>query len=224
MEYTHSKRGLQCLLYAIIIFFLFAISGWVILFEGLYGIISYGLFNEMYHYFLRFGFLMTTIVITTHFFKKRNIITFEKKSLLTIKKILILYALVLIPIIIISGALGWEFKPIYDLGERFTGKVLYGYLAYLLFALAKTLTISLMLYGFQNFINESIKINFKHSKFIPLAGIMLMLTFGLFELIAGTHDFWLVYLLFNIYFGVIFTITDDSVPKSYLLITLLYFL
>ncbi len=222
MKVHFNKENLKYI-YVIIslIFLLFSVKI-VTIFEFLYRLVGYGLMNEVFEYSLGIVYLLIGLLVVFRIFKfeKR-----EKIGLLPIKRVLLLYVMTLVPILIISASLGWEVKIFFDIPDNSTGTSIINHFVNILFYLPKLMIVTLIIHFSQSLFEKSTTFeNEKIKNFIPFGGIVAMLSFGLYELFTGAHDLYIMYLLFNIYFGYIYIATDKSIVKSFCLITLIFLL
>lgn len=224
MKFELKKEYLKYLYATLALFFLLLTKNVVVIFEFLYGIANYGLFNEVFKNALSCAYVIIGIILILFIFKPKFYKENEMKNL-PIKRIFILYALTLTPIVLISWKLGWELKVLYDFGKNLTGGAMYAQIAYLAYTVPKMLAVTLIIHFSHIFLENSIVLkNDNMKKYIPFGGIILLFTFGLFELIFNYHELSLVYFFFSIYFGIIYLLTDKSIVKSYFLILILYLL
>lgn len=191
------------------------------------------LFSKVYYGNLNGMFLtVATIIIwsfelvAVYFLAKNkfNIYLFNKKgkdvekpSLLNI---LITFLLTFIPILIISAMLDWNLKIVDDFGQKIESikvtSVVSQYAQFLLKILWTTTIISLVQEGMERLIVTKIR--------IPWGGIVLMLTFGIIEVFVFDGKFKLMYLLFNLIFGLIYLLTNKNFTKTYWISYILYIL
>ncbi|MFI3329738.1 MAG: hypothetical protein R3Y05_04555 [bacterium] len=222
MNFKFDKENLKYIYITLSLFFLLISTNLVRVFHFLYNAINYGLFNEIFRLSLSFFYLVIGLLIVVKIFKIKLP---QKKELLSIKRVLILYAVALVPIVIMSAALGWEVKIFFDIQDNSTGGSIIEHFINIAVCIPKLFIVTLIIHYSQLFFEKSITFNKENLiKFIPFGGIIALLTFGLFELIFGVHHFNIFYLLINIYFGFIYLLTNKSVPKSYIIILLIYLL
>ena len=62
----------------------------------------------------------------------------------------------------------------------------------------------------------------KGKSMIPYGGIVLLLTLGIYDIIAGMNNLQWTYLALNMVYAMIYTLTDRSVWKSYFVIMFIY--
>ena len=105
------------------------------------------------------------------------------------------------------------------MGERYTGLTLGLSAVKWACSIVKIIIVVMMLNLFQVGMEKSI-----NNKYIPWGGILLLLTFGLYELIMKETNFPLIYLLYTLVYGEIHLLTHRNTMKSFLLIYLIYLL
>lgn len=222
MKFNFSKDKFKELYISLALLFLLLSTNIVTIFKIFYNQISYGLFNGTFRLSLSIIYLLIGLLIITKVFKIKFT---PKKELLSTKRVLLLYALTLIPIIIMSAALGWEVKVFFDIGSNSTGTSIIEHFINVLLIIPKMFIVTLIIHYIQIFVSNVVEFdNEKIAKYTPFGGIFIFLTFGLFELICGVHHFNIFYLIVNLYFGLIYLLTNKSVPKSFFIITLIYLL
>ncbi len=222
MKLNFNKENLKYIYVILTLIFLIFSVKIVTVFEFLYRLVGYGLMNEVFEYSLGTVYLLIGLIVTFKIFKFEKK---EKKGLLPVKRVLILYLMTLIPILIISASFGWEVKIFFDIPDNSTGTSIINHFVNILLYLPKLMIVTLIIHFSQYLFEESVTFNKENIKrFIPFGGFVALLTFGLYELITGAHDLNILYLLFNIYFGFIYLATDKSIIKSFCLITLIFLL
>ncbi len=212
----------------IFIFFLcllFIYSGYLSnLFVSLFQRVYYGQLVELFK-FVFSSILWTIELVLLCLFARRKLNLHlihpkEEKKPYTLFRILLLYAITLFPILLISCILGWKLKIEYDFGERITNAHLikqlcsYGALA------IKMIFIVIMIREGQTAF-EKIWIT-KYQ--IPWGGILLMLTYGVIELIIDFQMFSWFYLFFCFIYGVLYLMSQKKFSVTYVLSYLIYLL
>ena len=146
---------------------------------------------------------------------------------LPLKRILLLYACTVIPIFIVSAALGFELKIVHELGTRVTGIQVWSNASDYLYGGVKLLFFII----FIEILQEAGELLYKGkgSTFIPWGGIAAMLVFGFGDVIvayatgAGVLFAWL-YLVFDLLYGVIFLVSKKSYFATFVLSLIIYIL
>ena len=85
--------------------------------------VYYGQLVELFKFALSAILWAIELIILCYFTRKKwniNLLMKKNKTTYSIKRIIILYLIVLIPILIISASLGFKLKIEYDFGERIT--------------------------------------------------------------------------------------------------------
>lgn len=144
----------------------------------------------------------------------------ENKGELKLWKVFVLFALAVIPMLIISANIGWKVKIVHALGERVT---IMGLLCNVGEMLAYAVRIVLMMMfiaciqkGFEGIIS---------TKFVlPYGAIFAILTFGLIDFFFFTAPFSVFYLVMSFLYGIIYLVADKKFALSYLICYLIYLL
>lgn len=139
---------------------------------------------------------------------------------LPIKRVIFISIIIMVCILVISAQIGFQVKPFYDLGEKFTGYELMNNLGKFIRNFAKCMWITIMLRFAQEFCEQVL--NKEKSKLI-FGGIILMLTLGVYDIIMGMNNLPVTYLFLNLVFGWIYLLTERNMSKAYLLILFVFF-
>ena len=135
------------------------------------------------------------------------------------KNLLIVIGLVMVSIFVISAQIGFEVKPFYDLGVKFTGYELMAKIAVILCNVIKCAWVVIMMEMVEDFMSH-----FNKKEIVPYGGIVLMLTAGLFDVAFSLVTLPVTYVLLYLVYGLIFRITHESVSKTFLCVVLIYIL
>lgn len=122
-------------------------------------------------------------------------------------------------ILIISSKIGWQVKPFYDLGEKFSGYELAGHLAGYLSSFVKLFFAVMVIRTSQ----EALECLFPNTQNIIWGGIFLFITYGLYEYCIHRYYLNTTYLFINLVYGSLYLLTKKSVGKTYLLIAAIFF-
>ncbi len=221
-----NKETIKYVLFGIGCLLIFGFGEIARVFEPLYENIYYGTLNNMFYNIIRAIIWVIGIVIVIVLSKK--FLSFNplgskqesKKEELPMKNLLILTLIVTVCIAIASGLVGWQVKILADLGERYTGLMLGMSAVKWGCSLIKIAVVIMML----NFFQVGVEKSFPNLNNIPWGGILLMLTFGIYELIMKETNLPLLYLLFTVVYGEIHLLTHRNTIKSFLLIYFIYLL
>lgn len=151
----------------------------------------------------------------------------RSKHEISLKRILLLYACTLVPIFIVSAALGFKLKIVYELGSRITGVQAWSNASAYLYGGVKLLFFVI----FIELVQETGELLYqgKYTSFIPWGGIAAMLIFGFGDVIvayasgAGILFAWL-YLAFDLVYGVIFLVSNRSYYVTFILSLIIFIL
>lgn len=165
-------------------------------------------------------FWVVEIVILAIIFKKcfkKNIIynSEVKGHELPAKRITIITCIVILCIIGISAQIEFQVKPFYDLGEKFNGYELLVNCGVFIQNIIKCMWITIMIKAMQGFFEG---IMGKGKLFVPFAGLIMLLTLGVYDVIIGANNLPVTYLALYAVYGMIYLLTERHTIKSYLLI------
>ena len=142
-----------------------------------------------------------------------------RKQQLDNKNLIALFVIVSISILVISAQIGFQVKPFYDLGMKFTGNELLEHVSVWLLSSVKCVWMVILMKASQAYGER-----FSKNKYIPWGGIGLLLTVGILDLVFVPTTLKFTYFLLNIVFGYGYKLTNQSVAKTYICILLIYIL
>lgn len=148
---------------------------------------------------------------------------------LSLKRSLIIYACAVVPIFIVSAALGWELKLVYELGKRVTMMQLStNAVQYANGAVKLLLTIVMI-----ELVQEAGDLLYtgKYREQIPWGGIAVAVVFGFLEVWVassmGSHTAFLfswLYIAFDLLYGVIYLLSKKRFSITYCVSLIIYIL
>lgn len=151
----------------------------------------------------------------------------RSKTELSLKRSLIIYACAVVPIFIVSAALKFELKIVYELGKRVTGVQL-GTNAVMYANGAVKLVLAIIMV---ELVQEGAELLYKgkYAKEIPWGGIALALVFGFLEVIVAyaTHTntmFAWLYVAFDLLYGFIYTLSKKNFYITFFVSLIIYIL
>ncbi len=144
----------------------------------------------------------------------------ENKGELKLWKVITLFALAVIPMIIISACIGWKVKIVHALGERVT---ITGLLCNVCEMLAYAVRMVLMIM-FIACIQKGFEGIFSSKYVIPYGAIFAVLTFGLIDFFFFPVPFRVFYLVVSLLYGIIYVVADKKFALSWLICYLIYLL
>ncbi len=150
-----------------------------------------------------------------------------KADLLPLTTVGVLTAIVVACVLMISAQIGFKVKPFYDIGEKVTGYELLDKIGAIVKNAVKCMWILILLIVSDNLACEILsKVNGLSEKAKTwgrylFTGVLVLL-FGLYDVLAHSNPFALTYLLFYIAFTAIYYLTKKSRAKSVLLILFIY--
>lgn len=190
----------------------------------LFDMFGYGALRPFFYELIRaLIWLVGTVALC--FFVKRNLgfclyyNPEEKGNELSVKASLRMALFILGPILFISYQIGWQVKPFYDLGEKFSGYELVASLALYMGNFIRLFLAVIMMRS----VEEAMERLLPQQKKVIWGGLFLTVTFGLYEFVTGQHKLSILYLLLNLLFGVIYRTTNKSVLKTYFAMLAIYF-
>lgn len=144
----------------------------------------------------------------------------NKGKELKLWKVIVLFALTVLPMLIISACLSWKVKIVYALGERVTTVGLACNVCEIL-AYAVRMVLMLM---FISCVQKGFELLFKTNYIIPFGAIIALITFGLIDFFVLAMDLRVFYLLVSFLYGVIYLIANKKFNITWILCYLIYLL
>ncbi len=195
------------------------------LFIPLFSKVYYGNLNGMFlaiSTIIIWGFEIVAIRMLAK--NKFKICLFSKKNKETkgpsLLNIFIIFLLTFIPIMVISGMLGWNLKIVDDFGQKIESIKITSVVSQYVESLFKILWTTIIIRLVQEGMEKIVVTKFV----IPWGGIFLMLTFGILEIFLFEGKFKLMYLFFNLIFGIIYLLANRRFATTYWVSYLLYIL
>jgi hypothetical protein len=136
---------------------------------------------------------------------------FNKHEKMTVKRKILLYLLTALPVVITAIALGFKFKLEYGLGERVTAMTLVGNAGLYLLSSIKLFGALMMIAFLDRAYNKLFKVN----GYIPFGGIIVALTYGAIEFAINPNIFTLLNILYYVYFGIIYQLSEERFGVAY---------
>ena len=198
---------------------------------------GYGLMRQLFHE--AFTVIFWAIELVAFYIVKRKIldkrfkaastdetqqVEKQQRPLLPLKNVFILFGISILCILIISIQTGFQVKPIYDIGEKVTGYEIWNKIGWLGKSIAKCVWILLILMCTHEIATEALR-SFPEKKqkwLIPIVVGGLLFVFGICDVLISANPFALTYLLFYVAFTAVYYLTERSVPKTLLLVMLIY--
>ncbi|MBQ5445125.1 MAG: hypothetical protein IIT48_00410 [Lachnospiraceae bacterium] len=142
----------------------------------------------------------------------------EKGYELPFKRLLTITIIVSACIVIISAQINFKVKPFYDLGDKFNGYQLYYHLGVFLRNIIKSIWIVILIKAITEFV-ETVR-NRKYNIY-PFAGIILMGTLGVADMVFKVNNLSVSFLLLYIVYGWLYLLTERNYLKTVLLVMFL---
>ena len=187
--------------------------------KPLFDKIYYGYLTPMIIDLLRI-ILYFIIFFTATNYAKNNFkeVEYTKIKDISTKRIALLYGMTFLIIFIVTAILKFRLKIVVDLGENIGMIYLYNNLAKIIAGVVRML-ISYLLICYTEELFKDI-LNAKLFKYLPIGGIISMLTVGLFELIITPKkkliDF--LFLFFHILYGYVYKLSYNNKTVSLIII------
>lgn len=198
----------------------------------LFANVHQGDFTTIFYYGLNVAFWIPAIALLSHFIKKTTgyRVFHRGTSELSLRRSLVIYAMVAVPIFIVSAVLGFELKVVFELGTKLntvqvaTNGVMYAHGA------VKLLLAVMIIELVQEAFGKLVKLKFKYAEYIPWGGIVLALTFGLLEVLVTHHTpfipdtFSWLYFGFDLLYGIIYVAAKKNTFVTYFTSLILFIL
>lgn len=181
------KQRLKYAVVALAYFAAILLSNLSLVFKPLYKRVYYGQANGHFRYGLGIILIIIFVLLINFILIKKLNITYKKdKTPLSLKRTSIIYAITIVMVFIISAIIGFEIKPLHDIGNNTTAFKIgvfatkTGYYTVCLYIAV------LMIENFQYALDNTIKFKNKNiNKYLPYGGLATMLTYGIYSLCLG---------------------------------------
>lgn len=218
MEKSHNKS--QLFILSIIAFLCIPLANITLLFNFLYENVYYGQIVPLFNDLLQIIIYTVAIILIAKSARKHGFGSLKNKDLpkgyeLPIPNMIILSIFTIGSIALISGLIGWNVKPIYDLGTYFTGLEMWLKLA----DIARDGVMLILVYQSLRLADEA---SISLPKYIPWAGLFVVATFGLYQFLYSIHYLWYIYLFMGIVFHYLYKFSNKSFSRSFVLMLLVY--
>ncbi len=229
ITFTKDKSSIKYYLLAIICVACVYSCKIVPLFDPLFERVYYGNLVETFNHIANGVLWLIEFLILFFVCKKLKIEIFSnketKKQELPLWRLIILYALVIIPMFAVSVYLGFQIKIVYQLGMKVTSfKILENACE-----IGSWLSRMLFIVLFIHFIHLAVDKNFKFNKsffnkYFPFGGIFSILIFGLLDFFFFTSFPAWFYLICTFWYGIIYLATNRKFLITYILSLLIWLL
>ncbi len=216
-ETISPKDRLKYGIVAISYFLAILLSNLSVLFKPLYKRVYYGQANGHFRYGLGIVIIIILSLLIEFILKKKLNITYKKdKSELSLKRTSIIFGITFLMIFIISAIIGFEIKPLHDLGNNTTAFKIGVYATKIGYFTISVYVAIHMIENFQYALDDIIKFkNPNINKYIPYGGIATMLTYGIYMLCLGVGgSLSVLYFFMIILYGEIYLISNRSILKT----------
>ncbi len=192
--------------------------------KPLFSLVYYGYLTDVVRNSVSAVFLIAEIIvfhrIARRFLPVRLFDAKKHGEELSIRRRITLYVMTALPILLTGIFLGFEFKVVYELGEKVNMYTLLNNLSGIAFGGAK-------LFAFLYFImltQKASELLIKTSLPLPFGGFLCMITFGLIEVFVSPSIFSWLYFALCLYYGIIYLVSERRFIVTFILMMLLYIL
>ena len=224
MTITKDKKCIKYFVMACVILACLYSNAVAKVFEPIFDNIYYGNLVDMFTAIISAVIWGIEIGIIIFVCKKIDVKIFalqeNKGKELKLWKVIVLFAITVLPMLIISACLSWKVKIVYALGERVTTV---GLACNVCEILAYAVRMILMVM-FIACIQQGFEILFKTKYIIPYGAIFALITFGLIDFFVLAMDLRAFYLIVSFLYGVIYIIADKKFATTWILCYLIYLL
>lgn len=149
----------------------------------------------------------------------------EERKELSLKRLILLYALAILPMLGVSIYLNFTLKIVFDMGSRVTILGLWTNVTNMLSWGARLLFIVM----FINFMHMGLEKNIRFksellNKYFPFGAILSFLVFGLIDLFVLEMTIPYFYLILSFYYGIIYLASDRKFASTYIICYLIWLL
>lgn len=185
------------------------------LFGPLFEFAYYGMLTDLFVYVLKgIFYIAITAVGYSYGAKKFNLYDERPKEKLSLSRISIIYAIVVVMVLVLSAVLGFKVKLAVDLGENITGPTLFSNIGYIGSNIARMSVIILALRYAQDILDKLFESKWT-SKY-PIAGLFTMVFFGLFCLfLDGISAVNIILLVSHILYSQIYLISKKTFGTTF---------
>lgn len=135
-------------------------------------------------------------------------------------KVILLFALTIIPMLIISACINWKVKIVYALGVKVTTVGLACNVCEILAYAVRMVLMVMFIVSIQKGFEFIIKTKY----IIPYGAIFALITFGIIDFFVLAMDLRAFYLIVSFLYGVIYLVADRKFSITYILCYLIYLL
>lgn len=135
-------------------------------------------------------------------------------------KVIVLFAMAVVPMFVISACVGWKVKIVYSLGLHITSVGLACNVAEIV---AYIVRMGLMVM-FISCIQTGFELLFKCKYTIPWGAIFAFLTFGLIDFFVFPVDLRAFYLVMSFWYGLVYLSADRKIALTWIVCYLIYLL
>ena len=225
MSFVKDKSSIKYYVLAVVVWLCIYSSAISNLFKPVYDNIYYGNLTKLFVSATNMIIWSIEFLAIIFVCKKLKISIFntkeERKKEMPLWRLILLFALTLLPMIVISIYLNFQVKLVYSLGIRITSVNL---ACNAVEIVSYIMRMALMIL-FIRCIQTAFDINFKFNKIVfPWGAIFCFLVIGLIDFFAFPVDLNWFYLVCSFYYGVIYLLADKKYLNSVILCYLIWLL
>ena len=192
--------------------------------KPLFSLVYYGYLADVAYNLVSAVFLIGVLIgfhrIARKFLGTRLLEKREDDETLSLYSRIALYVMTALPIILTGIFLGFQFKVVYELGEKVNMYTLINNLSGYALNGAKLIAFLYFIMLTQT-VAEKL---FETSKNLPFGGFLCMITFGLIEVFVSPSIFAWLYFALCLYYGIIYLVSGRRFFVTFTLMMLLYVL
>lgn len=222
MKLVKDKNCIKYFLMAGIILLCLYSNGLAKLFTPLFDNIYYGNLVRMFVAITSAIIWIIEMVVIVLISKKIGVKIFAEKTEQErpLWKVITVFAMAVIPMIVISACVGWKVKIVYALGEHVTSVGLGCNVAEIG---AYVVRMGLMIM-FISCVQTGFEMIFETKYTIPYGAIFAFLTFGLIDFFVLAVDLRAFYLVMSFWYGLIYLFADRKIALTWVVCYLIYLL
>lgn len=189
--------------------------------KPLFSLFFYGTANDIFFAGCSVVYMLVFFFFFHRFVSKRLGSPFKKhEDKIGLKRSVALYLMTLLPVLIVGAALNFQFKLVFELGERFSGVTLMCKMAMYVFSAVKLLFAVYFIF----LAEQGFRRIFTGGKIIPFGGLALTAVFGVIEFFLSSSALNWLYLILCLYYGIIWLVSGERFAVTYSLSVILFIL
>ena len=229
MEVSIKKRLISYILFIVCFVALYYCAEIIHLFDSeedkLFQMIKYGYINDFLINACKWVWY-SGMFVGAYFYSKKYLVLKDLENdpkELPLIRVILLYAIVVVFSFIVTVSLGFKIKIVYDLGEIITS---FGVVNRVSDIITGVIRMPIVVYILR-YVNEIIRLFAKKDflKYIPFAGVFVMVAFGIFDLISsGINPLSMVFFFMYIVYDFIYIFTYRNFAVSSIINAIIFVL